>query len=399
MLIDRVKDSPAYEIFDAVSKKRAAGEEVYSLAIGEPSFDTPAEIIDAATKSMKRGEVHYSSSYGTAQVREAIRYKVRHKNGISADIENTIFMTTKLGVFVALASVPGEKYEALVPDPGYYYSEPVVLAGGTPVRYNLAEDFSLDADQVKKRTSPLTRVIVLNTPSNPTGKVFDKSQLEELFEFCTDKGIFIISDESYEDLVYEKRHWSIGSFEKTPNLVISVFSLSKSYAMTGWRAGYVVASENIVQRMNRFLENTMTCFPQFIQSASAFALLNGDKYIARFRAELRKRRNLLQEKMSRIPSLEYEETEGAFYSFPKFSLPIPSTELSKRLLDEHNVAILPGVLFGPSGERHLRISFASPPNVIEEGMKRLGTFLAGSAAGRRYGRGHQSVGRGTTPSS
>lgn len=388
MLLDKVKDSPAYEIFNAVSKKRAAGGEVYSLAIGEPPFDTPAEIVDAAVKSMKKGEVHYTSSYGIAHVREAIKYKARLKNGISADLENTIFMTTKLGVFVALASIPGAKYEALIPDPGYYYSEPVVLAGGTPVRYRLAEDFSLDVDEVRKRTTPRTRVIVLNTPSNPTGKVFDKSQLKELFEFCTEKGIFIISDESYEDLVYEKRHWSVGSFEKTPELVISVFSLSKSYAMTGWRAGYVVASENIVHRMNRFLENTMTCFPQFIQSASAYAILNCDKYIAQFREELRKRRKLLHEKLSRIPSLEYEETEGAFYSFPRFNFPIPSTELSKRLLDEHNVAILPGVLFGPSGERHLRISFATPSSVIEEGTKRMGTFLAGLAAGGGHSRGH-----------
>jgi aspartate/methionine/tyrosine aminotransferase len=161
--------------------------------------------------------------------------------------------------------------------------------------------------------------------------------------------------------------------EESPESVVSIFSLSKSYAMTGWRAGYAIGDERAIRKMNRFLENTMSCFPQFIQTASAYALEKCDRYIAKFREELRKRRKILEELMQDIPALEFRRTEGAFYSFPKFDLPTGSVELGRGLLDRYNVAVIPGAFFGPSGEGHLRISFAGTPKTIEGGMKRLRT--------------------------
>ena len=379
MPLDEIHDSPAFEIFNLAAKKRAAGEKVFSLSIGEPSFETPLPIVEAAYQSMKSGGGHYSSSWGSDDLREAIADKVRKKNHLKAGLENVIFITTKLSIYASLLSLQERSYEALVPDPGYYYSEPVLLSGGRPVRYKLAEDFSLDVDEVKSKITSKTRAILVNTPSNPAGKVFGRSELKELLDLCVGRGIKVISDEAYEDLVYEKKHISIGSMEASPRTVISLFSLSKSFAMTGWRAGYVVADKETILRVNRFLETAVTCFPPFIQAASAYALRNCESYTAEFREELKRRRGLLEEGLSKIPALESGKVEGAFYGFPKFKGRMSSMVAARRLLDEQNVAVLPGVIFGPSGEKHLRISFGSPPETIVEGTRRLGDFFKNGA--------------------
>jgi aspartate/methionine/tyrosine aminotransferase len=375
MFLDKIRDSPAFEIFNLASRKQAMGEKVVSLAIGEPSFDTPLPIVKAAYESMKSGGGHYSSSWGSKDLREAMVEKVRRKNKVNAGLENVIFITTKLAIYASLLSVSKTNFEALVPDPGYYYSEPVVLSGGRPVRYKLADDFSLDIAEVESKITSKTRAIIVNTPSNPAGKVFDRRELRGLLDLCLERGIKVISDEAYEDLVYEKKHVSIGSMEKAPNAVVSLFSLSKSYAMTGWRAGYVVGDAETIRTVNRFLETAVTCFPPFIQAASAYALRNGERYTIKFRDELRKRRALLEKALSEIPALECQNIEGAFYGFPSFKMRAGSKEVANRLLNERNVAVLPGVIFGPSGEGHIRISFGSSPEMIVEGTRLLKDFF------------------------
>ena len=375
MFLEEVENSPSLEMVNSVLARIAKGEKVVSLAIGEPSFNTPAKIVEVACQAMRSGEVHYTSSYGTMGVREAIKRKVAKKNGIHAGIPNTIFCTTKYSVFAALAAASSKAYDALLPNPGYFYWEPVVLSGGRPVFYTLEKDFSLDIDEIRKKTTRRTKVILVNSPSNPTGKVLRRSELEELYEFCNDRKIFIISDEAYEDLVYEGQHFCVGSLEPKPDTVISLFSLSKSYSMTGWRAGYIVASERIVYLINKFLENTITCYPPFIQKASAFALDNGDKYISEFRTELADRKRLLARKIEEIDALEPYRTEGAFYSFPRYTKKIRSRELVKVLLDKYGIAVLAGASFGDAGENHLRFSFSMAPETIEEGMSKVKAFF------------------------
>jgi aspartate/methionine/tyrosine aminotransferase len=375
MFLEEVENSPSLEMVNLVLARIAKGEKVVSLAIGEPSFNTPAEIVEVACQAMRSGEVHYTSSYGTMGVREAIKRKVAKKNGIHAEMPNTIFCTTKYSVFAALAAASSKAYDALLPNPGYFYWEPVVLSGGRPVFYTLEKDFSLDIDEIRKKTTRRTKVILVNSPSNPTGKVLRRSELEELYEFCSDRKIFIISDEAYEDLVYEGQHFCVGSLEPKPDTVISLFSLSKSYSMTGWRAGYIVASERIVYLINKFLENTITCYPPFIQKASAFALDNGDKYISEFRTELADRKRLLERKIEEIDALEPYRTEGAFYSFPRYTKKIRSRELVKVLLDKYGIAVLAGASFGDAGENHLRFSFSMTPETIEEGMSKVKAFF------------------------
>jgi len=375
MNLEKIQSSPTLEMVNTVLEKQARGEKVVSLAIGEPGFPTPRAIIDCAYRSMNEGETHYISSYGLPEVRRAIQRKALRKNGINATVDNTIFITTKLSVYASVLSISGERFSVMVPDPGYFYSEPIILLGGDPVRYKLSDDFSLDMDEVKKNATTDTKAIIINTPSNPTGKVLDSGQLKELFEFCRERRIYIISDEAYEDVVFQKQHFSVGSFESKPDIVISLFSLSKSYAMTGWRAGYIVANENVVYRVYKFLEHTLSCFPPFIQRASAFALDNGDEFINGFREEYTSRRRLLLERMSEIEMLEPNQIEGSFYSFPRYRSQTRSIDLAKRILAAQNVAVLPGTSFGPAGEGHVRISFAGSMEGIEEGMLKLKRFF------------------------
>ncbi|MGP8127412.1 MAG: pyridoxal phosphate-dependent aminotransferase [Candidatus Bathyarchaeia archaeon] len=375
MHLEEVEGSPSLEMVNLVLAKVAKGEKVVSLAIGEPSFNTPAEINDVACKSMKAGNVHYTSAYGTMEVREAIKRKVARKNGIHAEIANSIFCTTKLSVYAVLEAVSNVAYDALLPNPGYFYMEPVVLSGGRPIYYKLKEDFTIDIDEIKRKATSKTKAILVNSPSNPTGRLLSRKNLEELYQFCRDRKIFIISDEAYEDLVYEGQHFSVGSLEQKPEFVISLFSLSKSYAMTGWRAGYVVASERIVYLINKFLENTFTCYPPFIQTASAYALDKCDKYITEFRNELENRKKLMYRKMDEIDALEPTKTEGAFYAFPSYRGKMQSRELVKDLLNKFGVAVLAGASFGDAGENHLRFSFSMAPETIEEGMSKVKAYF------------------------
>lgn len=374
--LDRVANSPTLEMVNLVLQRQAAGEHIVSLAIGEPSFQTPHEIIDAAYEAMKAGEVHYTSSYGTREVREAIAKKVRRKNGLQAEPAETAFITTKFAVYASLMAIVKANSEVLIPDPGYFYAEPVVLSGAKPKPYPLGPEFSLDASLIRKQIGPRTRAIIVNSPSNPTARVFDRGELQALYELCREKKIAIISDEAYEDLVYGKVHFSIGSLEEKPDLVLTLFSLSKSYAMTGWRAGYVVAAQRTIARIAKFLENTYTSYPPFIQRASAYALLNGDGFISGFRSELAARKKMAEARLAEMKGVEPYTAEGAFYLFPRYRGPTKSIALSKRILTEQALAVLPGSAFGGRGEHRLRISFSGAPETLAEGLDKLAAFFS-----------------------
>lgn len=376
MFLDDVKESTSLEMVNLVLQMRTQGKPVTSLAPGDPSFDTPKEIVEVAYRSMLSGGTHYVHSYGTTDVREAAVRKVSRKNGIKAAVANTIFITAKTGVFASFASIATPRYEALIPDPGYFYEEPVILTGGKPVRYALSDSFNLDIDEIRRKTTPRTRAIIINTPSNPTGTVFGRGELKELYEFCVERGIYILSDEAYEDLVYKGEHVSVGSLEREPDRVMSLFTLSKSYSMPGWRAGYVVGPEERVARMNKLLEHTVTCYPPFIMHASAYALDKGDVFIERFKREYVKRRKLIADRMAEIPRLTPREVEGSFYAFPGYRLAMKSRELSRKLLAEQNVAVLPGSAFGEKGEKHVRLSFASTEEAIDKAMDGMKVFFA-----------------------
>lgn len=376
MYVSELEGSPSLEVVNIVLDRLARGDKLISLAIGEPMYDTPKEIIEVAYREMLSGNTHYTSSYGVADFRKAAMEKVNRKNGIKADVPNTIFMTSKQAIYAAMMAVAGKKNEILVPDPGYFYDDPAKLAGFNPVKYSLASDNSLDVSKIREKVNDRTAAVLLNSPSNPTGRVLDRKPLEELMELSREHGFKIISDEAYEDLVYEKKHISIGSMEDKPENVISIFTLSKSYSMTGWRSGYTIAGEEIIKNMARVIEHTYTCAPPFIQKASAYALENGDGFIRKFRDEFREKRDFVFNRLNKIDGVECGPMEGAFYAFPTYDRKMRSSDLAKGLLKKHDVALLPGIAFGGLGEHHIRISFSGSMETLEAGIDRFEDYIS-----------------------
>lgn len=376
VFVSELEGSPSLEIVNLVLQKLAKGEEVISLAIGEPVYKTPEKIIEIATKSMMNGDTHYTSSYGINEVREAIVEKVSKKNRIHAEIDNTIFITAKQAVHAAMMAVAGKRSKILLPNPGYFYTEPALLAGLKPNYYSLNEDLSFDVTGLISKLDDDTAAVMINSPGNPTGRVVPGEDLKRLYDACKAKGIRILSDEAYEDLVYEKEHFSIGSLEEHPDLVTTIFSLSKSYSMTGWRAGYTVASEDITANIARVLEHTYTCSPPFIQKASAYALRDGDVFIREFRNDFTKKREHVMDRLSRIEGMKTYPIEGAFYAFPSYDTKMKSQDLAKALLNKYQVAVLPGTAFGNAGEGHIRISFSGSMETIDKGLDALAQFTA-----------------------
>ncbi|MCL4333153.1 MAG: aminotransferase class I/II-fold pyridoxal phosphate-dependent enzyme [Candidatus Thermoplasmatota archaeon] len=373
--IKDLKGSPSLEVVNLVLQKLARGEKITSLAIGEPMYKTPEKIMKVAYDSMLNGETHYTSSYGTKEVREAIVEKVNRKNRIGASFENTIFITSKQSIYAVMMAIAGGRSKVLIPDPGYFYTEPILLSGLIPVRYRLNSDLSFKVENIISLLDKDTAAVLINSPGNPTGRIIGRREMERLYRECSSRGITIISDEAYEDITYGMDHFSIGSLEDSPETVVTIFSLSKSYSMTGWRAGYTIGSEEIISNVARVIENTFTCSPPFIQKASAFALLNGEEFIKEFRDDFRKKKELVEKRLSEVDGMKTFPIEGAFYAFPSYGIKMKSVELARALLDKHQVAVLPGVAFGDSGEGHIRISFAGSVESINTGIDALDRFL------------------------
>ncbi len=384
MNIRELPDTGTFDIINAVLGKLERGEKMISLAVGEPLYDTPQEVVEEAYRSMKEGNTHYAAPAGLLSFRKTAAAKVQDKNGIECSESNCMFMTEKMAIYSSFLAVSGgQRNEILLPDPGFFYTEPALLAGLTPVYYNTAGSSRKLSEEIVSNIGNRTAAAVVNDPNNPTGGVMDEADVRRIYESCSKEGCILISDEAYEDLVYGKRHISPGSFESRPSTVVSLFTLSKSYSMTGWRAGYAVAPPDLLKRMITFVEHTCTCFPPFIQKAAEFAIQNCDRHIARFRQEFSQKRDIVQKGLRDIREIHLPDIDGAFYAFPEYELDMSSAELSRRLLEERGVAVLPGSAFGKNGERHFRLSFSGNVEDIETGIRLVSEFFDDSTAVNR----------------
>ena len=290
-------------------------------------------------------------------------------------MDNTIFITSKQSIFATFMSLAGKRSKILLPNPGYFFSEPAEIAGLQPLYYKMKSDLSVDVEDILSKLDDNVAAVLVNSPNNPTGKVMEKEDLKVIYEAARERGVKIISDEAYEDLVYEKKHFSMGSLEDFPDTVISIFSLSKSYSMTGWRAGYTVADRKTISNIYKVIEHTYTCSPPFIQKASAYALKYGDKFIEDFLSDFRKKRDMVSRRIGEIAGLSLSSIDGAFYAFPSYTKKVKSTVFSKELLERHGTAVLPGIAFGSAGEAHIRISFSGTQESIDEGLDEIEKYL------------------------
>ncbi len=354
---------------------RKTGKKVYNFSLGEPDFNTPDNIIDFAFKAARNGKTHYTPSKGVLELREKIARKFKEMNNISADPANIIVTPTKFSVSLAIMSLLEEGDNVLLPMP-YYVSYPdiVKLYGGVPRGVKTNADYSFDYEALEKAVDGKTKALIFSNPCNPTGKVYGENEIRKLCDFVIEHGLYLISDEIYEDLSFEKRPFSPASIPEMADKTITLSGFSKSYAMTGWRIGYMLANPEIIRASDIIQQQTMTCATSVSQYA-AIAALDDRETPRRFRDAFMKRRDLIMKSLSGIDGLSFVKPEGAFYLFPEYDLEMTSNDMSMKLLEDVQVIVTPGSAFGEQGEKHFRISYATSDENIIEGSRRIGEFM------------------------
>jgi aspartate aminotransferase len=371
--VNEINESATVSMSNKAAELKAAGKTIFNFGIGEPDFTTPKEIIEYAFKSALEGKTHYTPSAGIMELRQKIAEKMKSKNNIDVEASNVLVTPTKFSLNLALYSIIDPGDEVLLPSP-YYVSYPdiIKLNEGKTITIPTDENYEMDFDAMRKYVSPRTKAFMFNNPVNPTGKVYSEKSLRELSDFILENNLYLISDEIYEDLIYKGKMFSPGSIEEMREKTITVSGFSKSYAMTGWRIGYMVAEKSIIKAANKVQQQTMTCAPSISQYAALRALDDEDS-VETMKAEFMKRRDLTVSMIREIDGLTLYEPEGAFYAFPGYDAAMDDSELAMDLLDKQNVIVTPGGPFGSS--KHFRISYAASDDTIKEGISRIGKYF------------------------
>ena len=355
---------------------------VINLGIGQPDFDTPIHIRDAAKLGLDQGYTRYPPAAGFQDLREAVAKKVEAQNKLQADPDSEVFISVGAmqGIFNVMLHLVNPGDEVIVVDPGYDYYSQIRLFGGVPVRVAAREEnlFKIDPADVKKAITPKTKAIILNTPSNPTGAVFDRKILEQIAAICKAHEIMVISDEPYEHILFDgNEHISIGSLEGMKDLTISIYTLSKSYAMTGWRVGYVVANKAIIAEMEKLMEHMVSGVTAVAQRAALAAISGSQDCVRQMVERYAKRRKLVYNGLNNIKGISCIKPESTFYAFPNISsFGMSSWDFAKYMVKEHKVAMVPGSIFGENGEGFVRISFATSSENLEKALSKIEQGIA-----------------------
>lgn len=367
-------------ILAEVRQVRAEGTPVVSLMRGEPDFPTPSHIGEAAIHALSSGRTTYPDNRGEPGLRDAVALKVKRDNALVYDPATEILITTgaTLGIHTALMALVSDGDGVLIPDPVYdAYQSPILLAGGViqPVRASIVQDrFVLTRDALEAAATPSSRVLILNSPWNPAGTVFGSTELWEIGEFVLRRHMTVISDEIYEAVVYDgHRHISPASLSpEMRSSTVLVNSLSKTYAMTGWRVGYCAAPASLLSAMLLVLQQSSRGPATFIQDAAAVALTGPQDAVEEMRREYAVRRACVLAALDGLPRVRALPPEGGFFVMVDVrSTGIPSNEVRRRLLRDHGVAVVHGSAYGPGGEGTLRVSFASGGSILTDGLERL----------------------------
>jgi aspartate aminotransferase len=380
--VQRVLPSATVSIFDQARALVRQGVDLISLAAGDPDFDTPPHVIEAAEKAIREGETHYVPSIGLQELREAIADKLASDNNLAFDPGNEIIVTpgAKLGLFAAVMSTVDPGDEVLILDPAWgSYASCVQLAGGTPVHVPLSQEdnFMVSRPKLQAQLTSRSKLLMINAPNNPTGRVFRQDELEAMAKFVLENDLVVLSDEIYEKILYEDyQHTSIGSLPDMLERTIIVNGFSKAYAMSGWRLGYVAAKAPLAQHVLKVQQHSVTCAGAFIQQAGVAALRGPQDFIAAMVAEYGRRRDVIVEGLNRLPGVSCAKPEGAFYAFPDISQTgLSGMEFADKMLQEARVALTPGVAFGESGVEHVRLSYTSPVEMLEQAITRMEEVL------------------------
>jgi len=376
--VQSIEPSPIRKIIDLAETR----PDIIGLHAGEPDFSTPKHIVEAGTRALDDGYTHYTHGAGLLQLREEISRKLLEENGIEANPKTEITVTT--GGFAAIFATiqatinPGD--EVIVLQPSWpSYAGFVLLADGVPVPVPLrGPDFEPSREDVNQRITERTKMILVNSPNNPTGAVYSQSCLLELAKLAKEHGLLILTDEVYEKIIFDgNKHFSIASRPEFENSTITVNSFSKTYAMTGWRVGYVVANEAITNGIRKMHGYMASCAGASAQKAALEALSGPQDCISEMVEEYRRRRNLIVKGLNEIDGFQCQPPKGTFYAFPNVSrLGLPSARIAEQLLEQAKLAAIPGSAFGEAGEGYLRLSFATSQSNILEALARIKKWCA-----------------------
>jgi len=371
----------AFEVLAKAKALEKKGKDIVHLEIGEPDFDTPKNIKEAAVKALHGGYTHYVPSAGIPEFRETIAEYISKTRKINAVADEVVVTpgAKPIMFFTILACVnPGE--EVLYPNPGFpIYESLINFVGAKPVPIPLLQenDFRMDAEYVKKKITPKTRLIILNSPENPTGGVLTKEDLKVVADCISNRDdVLVLSDEIYSRIIYEGEHESIASLPGMKEKTIVLDGFSKTYAMTGWRLGYGVMRKDLALKVAQLMTNSNSCTCAFIQMAGIEALKGPQDEPERMDAEFKKRREVIVDGLNKIKGISCKKPRGAFYVFPSITeTGMNCRELGDYLLNDAGVAVLPGTSFGEYGEGHLRLSFANSIENIKKALARISEAL------------------------
>ena len=386
----RVRDlapSPTLAVSDRARQLKAQGIDVIDLGGGDPDFITPEHIRAAATEAMNAGDTHYVASAGIPSLRKAIADKLRADNGIEVDPNGGVIVTPggKQALFEAALALVEPGVDVMIPEPAWVSYGPMVeLAGGTavPVSLNPDDNWRLTLEALSEAWTPETRVLLINSPNNPTGRVFDEAELAAIATFAQEQDLLVFSDEMYEKILYDgQRHTSIATLPGMAGRTLVFNGLSKAYAMTGWRLGYVAGPQPFMQQIEKVHSHSVTCATSFVQKAGVVALNGPQEFISQMVAAWDRRRRNLAERLNAVNGVSCPLVEGAFYAFADIrGTGMTSTQAADLFLQEAHVAVTPGVAFGAAGEGHIRLSFATSDDLLEDAADRIGRVLGLSPA-------------------
>jgi len=378
--MSRIGTETAFEVLVRARALEAEGRSVIHLEIGEPDFQTPRNIIEAAKTALDEGWTHYGPTQGLPELRQAIARYIARTRGIEVGIEHVSVTPGGKPIlfFPMLALIePGD--EVIYPNPGFpIYESMIRFLGGVPVAMPLVEEkaFSFDLGRFERSLSDRTKLIILNSPQNPTGGVIPRRDLERIAELVRDRDVMVLSDEIYSRMCYETQHLSIASLPGMREKTILLDGFSKTYAMTGWRMGFGVMPEWLVSAVNYLMVNSNSCTASFTQRAGIEALEGPQDDSQRMIAEFRRRRDRFVAALNTIPGFRCRTPMGAFYAFPNIrGTGLKSKELADALLTEAGVAVLSGTAFGYHGEGYLRLSYANSMENLMEAVKRIRKYL------------------------
>ncbi|MBI3667247.1 MAG: pyridoxal phosphate-dependent aminotransferase [Acidobacteria bacterium] len=374
--MQRLGTETAFDVLVKARKLEAQGRSVIHLELGEPDFATPANIITAAKRALDEGWTHYGPSQGQPDLREVIAEEVSRTRGVRVGPEQVCVVPGgKPIIFFPMLALLEEGDEVLYPNPGFpIYESMIRYLGATPVPLPLVESrgFSFDLEMLADRLSPRTKMLILNSPHNPTGGVIPEPDLRRIAELVRDRDLIVLSDEIYSRILYDGRHYSIASYDGMLEKTIILDGCSKTYAMTGWRVGYGVMPEWLAQAVTRLMVNSNSCTASFTQRAALEAIRGPQESVTRMVEEFRRRRDVIVEGLNRIPGFRCAMPGGAFYAFPNITgIGISSQELADHLLFNAGVAGLSGASFGTFGEGYLRFSYAASLENINEALRRV----------------------------